>query len=322
MKQVLLLLLLICLGTLASAQICENLFGDSELYRSIRALAALRLELDLAQTGDDDSITISLLRTKYEQKEKAILKHVLQTGLMTQERFKKIIKQEINILQKEGEKIDQARTQQNKDIDDFFINGSIAVFNSFKFEETNSHSLEVTATPITRTTWHSLLALSGNRPREPLPEEFGLLPIVEISYDEVKVWISHLNYLSEKGDKNLDKILKGHRSGDHYRLPSQTEWTILLKSAKAPTGDPESWAARNYEEVTTSKPFNIQGRDYYGLGGLSHFFEQSIIPQISKTWILKGSSEITLDPYTIEVKPNDKNRHNLTFNLIRQRTHP
>lgn len=322
MRQILLLLVLICFGNLSSAQICESLFGNSDLYRSIRALAALRLELDLAQTSNDDSITISLLRTKYEQKKKAILNYVLKTETMTNEHFKKLIKFEIEVLQKEGKKIDQARIQQNRDINELVVGSRVTTFNSFKFEESNPDHLEITATPITRATWHGLLKLR-NKTMEPLDEALGLLPITEISYNEVKDWISQLNYLSEKGDKNLENIFIGHKPGDHYRLPSRTEWYILLVSAKAPAGeDLENWRSRNYEEVTTRKPFNIQGKDFYGLAGLAHFVGQSILLQFYKSWISPGPSEITLMPQAIEIEPGDKNRHNLTFNLIRQRKTP
>lgn len=315
MKQIFLILLLSsCFVSAVNAQVCESLFGDSGLYRTIQSLAELRLKLDLAQTSSEDTITTSLLTMEYEKKEKALLKYISRENLL------KLMKFEIEKLQKAADSSKKDRVREQKIIEDS-IPGLKVQFYKFKSETTNLEAFHLMSTPVTQVVWQKIGQLINSKEFLPRPLSLNpaiamgdLLPVANVSFIEVMTWIHGLNKLSAQGNAELAEIIKEHKSGDTYTLPSMEQWKVFFDeiTIEMVPKTKDSLKANPELDVGTASPVIIQGNPFFGFG-LFYFLKNCI----------KGyTSPSFLGQYKFSNALPDQNSNYLTFRLVRERKQP
>ncbi len=326
MKLFLTLLLLIFCNAVNS-QICHNLFNDSDLNKYIHSLAQLRLELDLAQTDNTDTLTISLLKIEYEKREKSVLKYISRDNLL------KLMKLEIANLQKDSAKQDQVEAQHKRDVYKSVHDGSLAIFHPFVTQGPDSRDFSVMQSPITEAIWQKVTALIDYS--EPNKNFLALdtnpainselHPVSNVSYLKVLNWITALKIASNRNESELKKIFPDHQKGDTYRLPSDEEWILFIESLVKQTLAREEtralWVKNVQEDVTKSKPYKIQNNDYYFLlGNATHWVESDFHPDRAES--VDVEALIFDDRVDFKIhKPNyDKSaKTRSVFRLIRER---
>lgn len=294
MKQIFLILLLVCFANISKAVLCDSLFGDSELYRSIHALAELRLQLDFAQTNNEDSITISLLRAKCSEKEKILLSYVTQSKLMSAEELREKIKSEIKEVQKKKKTEDFQINLIREDVDAAILR---TVFNRIepgKFlmgprgsqrEVEIEQPFEMMSTTLTQAAWRELATLVAKHgfavPDVLFVNEGDLVPFHGWSWRKVISFIDAINSVSKTEAKNLRKILLGHKDGDQYDLPTEKEWEFVARArgrfeGEYPYDDPISvdtfaWHSRvahnGFQEVAQKTPISFEGMEFFDMLG-------------------------------------------------------
>jgi hypothetical protein len=115
----------------------------------------------------------------------------------------------------------------------------------------------------------------------------SLVPIDNVSYNDVVDWIHSLNRLSQLNDpeiqKKLSMIFPGHESGDFYGLPTEAEWIYVARLEGLATGiylygsnphdlNENSWKMSSKfiinEQVGSRKPILINGEPIYDIYGV------------------------------------------------------
>ncbi len=272
-------LIWICSSVTDARSICENLFVDVELEKSIRGLAKLRMQLDIAKAHNRDSLYFAALEGRYDEKEQSILGHVLENNLMSQEEFFRMISLEIVDLQKIGDRAKIDSEKSKHDIQSTVLDGSIITFNTVP---AISQPFEISATPITTLVWWNISALINSKlspelrgePLNSARHKRNLNAMAFSKYDEMLKWIEGLNSLSQNREPKLKDIILGHRDGDRYTLPSREQWSVLVRDFVHQPVDQETYFGFTLlagKAVTEQPPISIRGKEYYGLVGMFYF---------------------------------------------------
>lgn len=234
---------------------CYGLFEDATLNKSIRALAELRLKLDLATSENQDSLAINALKTEYQSKETKLKKYVLDLSLMNEHGFINRIKSEIEKLQREIRDdsliISRDRKEHDRNMIIKSIDGSYAVFHKVrpgtygKGEPTQlvptviEKPFEMMATTVTQGMWRYVIELGLRKYPDLNLAGFNLTPnidslvgdlkpIVQINVYAIDFWTRVLNRLSQDGEPGLKKMIPDFQKGQKFRLPSEDEWEFVV----------------------------------------------------------------------------------------------
>lgn len=254
---------------------CLNLFSESEIERSIGALANLRVKIDTALATGAIPISIKSLIPQYRVKQEKL---IANSGMPRSEFLSKLAK-EINLLQTaqgQADKATEAERQNEIKIDKFFVDGSKAVFLPFKPTANETSLFGVMATPVTEEIYKKISNLI-NRKLHPkfriegldLTKEGSLRPIGVLSFHSVTRWIQGLNELSKLRVSDLNLIIANHIEGVTYRLPTKEEWWDFVTQANVPLENAflPPFTSRMDESVVEKLPMLVQNLEYYGLSG-------------------------------------------------------
>ncbi len=307
----------------ARSQMCQDLFDTGELEKSIRGLAKLRMQLDVAKAHANGSLSFATLDSQYKEKEQSILGHALKNNLMSQADFFKMISLEIATLQTDESKIETEKDQQNQGIKET-IPGARAEFHKVF---SNDGAFEIMSTPVTERIWQKIVQLGQLSMTNSSPNNGELFPKTYISYNQIVEWLMALNRLSKNFSAELGKIIPDHQPGDVYELPSESQWEIFLNEASAPAGI-EKVNLRSLEEVHAQNPFYVQGKAHYGLRhALAYFLKETRMD--GDTRVVKTSLVLCRTFEGQHTAASFRHEHllngaeeNLTFRLVRIRPTP
>ncbi len=109
------------------------------------------------------------------------------------------------------------------------------------------------------------------------------LPIADVSFIDVSLWIKGLNELSQKGDpliqQTLETYFPGHKKGKVYDLPTEAQWDFVVQKGgvakgKYSFGNKESdssqyavYESNAPEPVGSKKPVFYMGKPIYDING-------------------------------------------------------
>ena len=156
---------------------------------------------------------------------------------------------------------------------------------------TISNPFEFMSTHITKDTYRQVAELMANQSVKYKDLTEGItstsknvnLPIAEVSFTDVNLWIKGLNELSQKGDafiqKNLETYFPGHKKGKLYDLPTEAQWEFVARRGGVAEGeysfghkesDLSQYAV--YESsapkpVGSKKPVFYMGKPIYDING-------------------------------------------------------
>ena len=111
-------------------------------------------------------------------------------------------------------------------------------------------------------------------------------PVEQVSYNDIVLWTKGLNALSKLGNpivqKALGELFPGHKTGDHYGLPSEAQWEFVARMRGLANGDYShgntdknlgeyAWYSANSNGTThpvgQKKPIIINGKPIYDMHG-------------------------------------------------------
>lgn len=133
------------------------------------------------------------------------------------------------------------------------------------------YPFEMLATQVTMLQW--AYVMGQDAPPRPMQAAHRL------SCGLIAEFFERLNGLSRDGDPRLGEFFEGHRPGDHYRLPTEREWTLVATHALNETMlrrgklelDDHAWHAGNsrrvVHDVAQKEPLWLGGLPFYDLFG-------------------------------------------------------
>jgi formylglycine-generating enzyme required for sulfatase activity len=257
----------------ASSLVCSKAHRStfhvpSPIERTLRELAALRLNLDQAQVTGSPSPVLTAIKDDYLRKENLLLEYMDQHQIMTREELRKWIIQEVVRLQAEQqthkpednskkEEESRRRREQEEQIKVSVIDGTRAIFHkvrpgSFMMGETGKEVAvtltqmpEVMATHMSQIIYKTIAELANQRfpgkyqiNSDPSRYKGDTRPVEWVSYDDAEVWTKALNDLSEAGEPALQDLIPGHQKGMHYEaFMTEAQREYLMKMARTEDGD-------------------------------------------------------------------------------------
>ena len=114
---------------------------------------------------------------------------------------------------------------------DLFLDPSVVVSSRAVFQKVEGLQADLMMAPVTQGLWQKVSALSlknSNGLRiNPDMQTFLIKDdgraVSDVAPSFVALWIRALNELSLKGEPELARLFVGHKMGDRYRLPTETE---------------------------------------------------------------------------------------------------
>ena len=154
------------------------------------------------------------------------------------------------------------------------------------------------------------------------PDGPDTLPAVEISSDEIALWLKGLNLLSKIEEASiqmaLQKIIPGYKKMAHYRLPTEAEWEFVARNDGLANGDfsfgtngyPENTDIDDYafhyknsdvklQPVGQKRPMMYYGKPIYDLHGntsqlTSDFFQEDFSGGTDPTGPSSGTAHVKI----------------------------
>jgi formylglycine-generating enzyme required for sulfatase activity len=149
---------------------------------------------------------------------------------------------------------------------------------------------EMAATQTTQVVWRKVaeqakLKLPGKYDAlNPDPSYFKgeLNPVELVSWNDVQLWLGALNELAAQGDAIVNEVMRGHKPGEIYRLPTEAEWEFVVRARGKAQGtyhfgesetelSEYAWYGANAKKqphpVAQKKPLIIDGREFYDVHG-------------------------------------------------------
>lgn len=278
MKKIFLFLFFVSSTCSAESLVCQNLFGDIDLEKSVHALAELRFQLDSAKANNTLSIALSPLENEYKKKEKALMNFFTKNNYMSKNAFLTLIKREIEEIQKNSNQPNIKIDENPKALKDILFVENRAVFQIFDSHKADLKKYAVMNTLVTQIFWKKIAELINTKldknyedlETEPSNEKGNLLPVTNVSYDYIAKWLNGLNTLSQRGEPELKFIINGHEDGFVYQLPSDKHWQAFVGAFSGQiflNHEVESLYSKINDDVTAHTPIKIENDNYFGLFG-------------------------------------------------------
>jgi formylglycine-generating enzyme required for sulfatase activity len=321
-------------ASFAASPFCETIFAptESEIEAVIFSLAKLRLQLDVSKAEGTWSLSKRALDQEYFKKEQKLIEALEKSKSGDRSQVLEKIRGQIAILQGKNKKHEETeRKEREKEADareDIEVPGvpGEAFFNNVE-PGTFQMGAKGMTTPVTIERPFKLMSIPTTvgvfmavkqlaeshfpgRYLLTMQDRFvmhSLTPATGIEYQTVLSWIEALNELSKAGAPELKNILKGHKKGDVYRLPTSEEWEFVLSNrgqhsdlppgrTTAKTIGAIAWTQENtggaIQKVATKEPLMLADGEYYDL--LGNVREFVGVPLGAKP-LLRGGGY--LDPY-------------------------
>lgn len=290
---VLIILCFTAVAAIAGSE-CQGLFNQTDHSRLIRSLADLRLKLDLAQATNMDTITFSVLQADYLKKELEAEKSLD----INREELVAEIRQQIDKLQDEKKVERNISDEQKKVVQAHYLLGEKAefIFVKGKRRRTKNESTDdfyMMSTHVTQHIWAEVAELANRvlKQRNPITVSPStdlnshLNPVETVSMEDIHVWLTSLNKLSEIDHPSLKDIFPEHKTHDTYDLPYIKEWKHVFELSR------ENWDSKEaikrgmpslerlnevawvigpgsvIHPVGTKPPFRIGKKKFYDISG-------------------------------------------------------
>ena len=243
---------------LANTDQCQAVFAQSSnIDRTIKDLARLRMKLDLDQAEGVANPYMAALRHDYERKEALLIETLETHKIMSRKELANRIRQEIEFQQEHDAKsidvvqddAEKRRREEEVILRSLPVDGRRAVFHkiepgqfkmgrdlSRKVDVTISKPFEMMATQVTQIVWATVADLANtkldgrfNIKRNPSKFIGDTRPVESMTYIQLQSWIEALNELSKNGEPALRDLIPGFKKGDVYRLPTEAEWEFVIR---------------------------------------------------------------------------------------------
>ncbi len=348
----------------AKSLTCRNLFVETdEIAQSIRALAELRIRLDLAKSENQLSIAYFALDSEFHRKKQKLLKYGVENSLFNKTELLASIRTEVELLQSETKDESQERKFTTEELIQFIkVDGSQAVFHrvkpvarmnfklkQFSFDISQEEPFELMATPVTQAVWREIVVLA----KEKFPNRYNHLkespshftgdlnPVENVSKNEINLWLSALNSLSQNAEPHLHHLIVDHNDGDKYDLPSKQQWLIVafenqplvdIRSDQPADTKEIAWyqpqSVGRTQPVATKSPTNIGPAKFYDMFGNVRQWLRTfrIASNSDHEFLVSGfdytSSKPALFDNTIEAKSAITKDSTIGFRLVREVKNP
>ena len=247
-KSLMLVILLFTSAALnAQAQLmCRDLFADQILAEAlIQDLAKLRLHLDQEQAQGTSKPLLTTLKLNFNEKETELWRRYL----VPKDEARSRISSAVIELQKQNQKTLNAENEERKKQEQnigVIISGQKIIFNEIAPGGSISRPYQMAATKTTQVVWRKVIQAAIRR----FPDKNGvwsdhmdpshfkgdLKPVENVSYLDIKDWLTLLNELADHNDPVIDEIMPGHQRGQIYRLPTDVEWEFVAHARGTVTG--------------------------------------------------------------------------------------
>jgi formylglycine-generating enzyme required for sulfatase activity len=278
----------------ASMPLCEAAFSGS--LPVLKELAGLKVAATQAQAAGNRDFAITLYQLYQKSSNQAKVDGVDLRGL-------KAMVNEVEAKENKKSLDEEARREKTRDLEEMqlidgkhmilqpispgkFMMGEVGV--QIKTEITKSY--EMAATQTTQVVWRKVveqakLKFPGKYDvLNPDPSKYKgeLNPVEQVSWDDVKLWLSALNELAAQGDAIVNEVMPNHKPGEIYRLPTEAEWEFVVRARGEAQGNyhfgesetelkEHAWFDANAQNqphpVAQKHPLVIDGRELYDLHG-------------------------------------------------------
>ncbi len=219
------------------------------------------MNLDIAKAEGQQGAHLTDLEANFTQKHEGLLQYLEQHRIMTQSELMEKIRNHIRQIQKnhttEKRSEDEAkkeeerrRKEQEQKIKESIIDGSHMVFHPIKpgefimgdkengmFKNKITKPFDMMATQTTQVIWRKVTELAQKEFEDKYKElildpsyfKGDLKPVETVSYEDVGLWISALNELSQMGHTGLKEVILSHKQGHTYRFLTEAEWDFVVK---------------------------------------------------------------------------------------------
>jgi formylglycine-generating enzyme required for sulfatase activity len=259
---------------------CEDIFKTSlttrptetQVDQAIRNLAALRLNVDLAQAQGTSGPKTNSLRLAYTEKESLLVRYLETNKIMSREELVTRVRDSIRQNQISASRVLQdeqdQKIERQKDLEEAIrLEKKKVLFYEIEpgsFQQHHRRSrrtytvavstpFEMAAIQTTQIVWRKVVkAIQKKYPPQLwpfgwsfIPGKYGALklnpsnfvgddhPVENVSYNDVQLWLAALNELAADGHPVVKEVIVGHNHGDIYRLPSTKEWTFVARGRGA-----------------------------------------------------------------------------------------
>jgi formylglycine-generating enzyme required for sulfatase activity len=314
--------------------------------KAIEELAALQIELDLKQSQGGESAVDIALTHLISIKQKQLLRSIRSTTRLSAAALQNLIRAKIqrqqearirdNQTEEQRKQSSEDRKDTNQVIPSIVVDGRSAIFERIAPGRLATptpqdpsafvaipNSFDLMATPTTQLIWAGVIKLAKDKLKSttslnPHPSMFQgeLLPVEQVSYNDVIDWFDLLNELSRQPlheVPELQKLIPSHQTADVYRLPTEAEWEFVA-SLRSTSADPfffgknpdqsikYAWVSENSNDrtqpVAQLQPVLIGSAEIYDLlGNVAEWVSNKLPLQDSES----PSSRFNPDPDTLEV---------------------